>query len=175
MSEEIKLDDQKYLKAESNLLSSLRFYKKLLLIKILLFIPYALVMVFVFLAIYKSQFVYIAPIMICSIWAIIHTCFILLRVNPSIRSTAKFLTKYKSEMSEFYQSSKLNWFNRIIFKHFFLVDMYGKREPNIIIKYPEKYTEIEKTGEIPYHVREANLDSQAGNFETIMRASSEKD
>ncbi|WP_416756632.1 hypothetical protein ACM0IS_02005 [Mycoplasma aquilae ATCC BAA-1896] len=175
MDELNALDKEKYLTAEKCLLQSLKFYKKNLLVKLLLFIPFAIIISAIFLGVFLSQMWYIALILIVAIIVICHICYIMLVINPSIRESAKFLAQYKSQMAAFYKSTKLNWFNRFIFKQFFLVDMYGVHEAISIMKFPEKYERVQanledKTG---LNMTNEEQNKEPGIFETIMRASSQ--
>ncbi|MFV8481174.1 hypothetical protein ACNQ1U_02295 [Mycoplasma sp. 653B] len=166
-----EIQEANYLKAEKSLLQAFKFYKKNLLIKVLLVLPFALVCVATFLAVYQSQLAYLALILIAAIIAIAHIYYIVLAINPAIQRSAHFLDQYKSQMAKFYESKKLNWFNRIIFKDFFLVEMYGLFEPKSILKYPEQY-EISKHNsneEITYDNEKNELESNEENFESEVK------
>ncbi|MFV8478049.1 hypothetical protein [Mycoplasma sp. VS410B] len=166
-----ELQEANYLKAETSLLQSFKFYKKNLLIKVLLVLPFAIFCIATFLTVYQSQMAYLALVLIAAIVVIVHVCYINLVINPAIRSSAQFLAQYKSQMARFYESKKLNWFNRIIFKEFFLVEMYGLFEPQRILKYPEQYEifKCDSNEETACYNEKNELESNEENFESEVK------
>ncbi|MFV8479998.1 hypothetical protein ACM0JF_01850 [Mycoplasma sp. 654] len=118
-------------KAKISLDKAMSKYWKIMLIRALLILP-VLMAVFAIISLVKwSTVAGWILLTLCIVTLICYWVYSTFRINPGIKKMEKELEIYKSYFKEYY--FKLSFFNKFIFKYFFIIELYDQEQVNILL------------------------------------------
>ncbi|MFV8499862.1 hypothetical protein ACNQ1M_02075 [Mycoplasma sp. VS424B] len=118
-------------KAKISLDKAMSKYRKIMLIRALLILP-VLMAVFAIISLVKwSTVAGWILLTLCIVTLICYWVYSTFRINPRIKKMEQWLEIYKPYFKEYY--FKLSFFNKFIFKYFFIIELYDQEQVNILL------------------------------------------